>query len=368
MGAAACAWLSRRGARVLGLEQFTRGHDKGSSHGGSRVVRETYFESADYVPLVRRAMAQFRELEEIWSERLFHHCGVLYMGEPEGSVIRGVTHSAEKHGIPIDRLGAAELRQRFPMFSMQDGATAVFEPGGGFVRPERCVRAWLRLAEGHGAVIREGECVERIEERGHQVDVETDAEIYAADSVIVTGGAWTARLVPELASLLRPTRQPLAWIKPSGDPADGDARRCPVWFTEDGARGPFYGIPTADDQDPPLGLKIARHVPGETVDPDAPCANVTEGERSDLEDAMRRLVPGAAGRATTATTCFYTMTPDEHFIIDRAPFWRRTLVACGFSGHGFKFAPVVGEILADLALDGSTRQPCDFLRYSRFDA
>jgi len=337
------------------------------------VVRETYFESSDYVPLVRRAMDQFRELEELTGERLLRRCGVLYLGDPGGAVMRGVGESADRHALAIERLDEGTLRRRFPMFAMPEGAQAIFEPGGGFVRPERCIRAWLRLAEGHGASIREGERVESIEEGAKSVVVETDAERYEAGAVIITAGAWTSQLLPRLGRLLRATRQPLAWIEPdagangaAGAGGAGDAVSCPVWFIEDGDRGPFYGVPTADDQDPPHGLKVARHVPGESIDPDAPRAEVTEHERRDLEDAMRRLVPGAAGRATAAATCLYTMTPDEHFIIDRAPERRRTFVACGFSGHGFKFAPVIGEILADLVQKGSTELPCGFLRASRF--
>jgi len=365
MGSAACASLARRGAQVLGIEQFTRGHDRGSSHGGSRIYRESYFEADDYVPLLRRAGELWEELEEISRERLLHRCGALYLGDPQGEVITGVARSAARHGVTIESLTTDEVTVRFPMFSPPAGSAALWEPRAGFVRPERAVHALLRLAEGHGAQILEGERVLGIKEHGRSVTVETDAGEYEGGSLVLTGGAWTAKLAPTLAPLLRPTRQALAWIDPGAGLDAADASRCPVWFIEDGAKGGFYGVPMASDQAPPRGLKVARHLPGKAADPDVPQEPATDAERRDLEEAMATFLPGVAGPVSATATCLYTMSPDGHFIIDRVPDARRMFMACGFSGHGFKFAPVVGEVLAQLALEGRNPHPIEFLRMAR---
>lgn len=372
MGAAACAHLAQAGMRVLGIEQFTRGHDRGSSHGGSRVVRWTYFEHPSYVPLLARARALWAEIEDLTREQLIHHCGVLYAGRPTGSVLRGVRTSALENDIELQSLGEAELRHRFPQFALPEGFAALFEPGAGFVRPEAAVLAHLRFAEGHGATILEGERVESIEERQGSVCVETVAEEYEAAAVVVTTGAWVGRLLRPLGTLLRPTRQVLAWIDPGERAGAGHESRCPVWFIEDGPRGAFYGVPTtahrsvAQEERLPRGLKVARHLPGDAVDPDVPRREPSREETADLEEAMRRLVPGAAGEIVGAATCMYTMTPDEHFIVDAAPGSSRIFVASGFSGQGFKFAPVIGEILTGLVARGGSGHDIEFLRLARF--
>jgi len=373
MGASACAHLAREGLRVLGIEQFTRAHDRGSSHGGSRVVRWTYFEHASYVPLLTRARALWSELEELSHEQLIHRCGVLYAGDPAGEVLRGVRSSAREHDIELTELERDELRRRFPQFAIPEGAAAVFEPGAGFVRPEAAVCAQLRLAEGHGATLLEGERVERIEERAGSVMVESVAEQYEAAAVVVTAGAWTGRLLLACGAVLQPTRQVIAWIDPGAHAAAADESKCPVWFIEDGPRGAFYGVPVSARREGtaeaafPAGVKVARHMPGRCVDPDAPRHAPTAEELTDLADAMRRLVPGASGEISGAANCMYTMTPDAHFIVDSAPGSNRVFIAAGFSGHGFKFAPVIGEILTGLVTRGGTGHDIDFLRARRFD-
>lgn len=366
MGAAASLALARRGAEVLAIEQFTRGHDRGSSHGGSRVHRESYFEADAYVPLLQRAGELWEELEELSGERLLHRCGVLYIGDPQGEVMRGVARAASKHGLQVEALCASEVLERFPMFMPPAGTAALWEPRAGFLRPERAVRAMLRLAGGHGATVLEGERVERIDRRDGVIMVETDADEYAARSLVVTAGPWCGALLPDLAPLLKPTRQTIAWIDPGERAAIADESRCPVWFVEDGGHGGFYGVPTAADQEPPRGLKVAHHLPGAATTPDAPRSPVTEAERIILETAMRRLLPGLAGPAIATATCLYTMSPDAHFIVDRVAGLPRSFVACGFSGHGFKFAPTIGEVLAQLVLDGRSEHSIDFLSLGRF--
>ncbi|MBX3354555.1 MAG: N-methyl-L-tryptophan oxidase [Phycisphaeraceae bacterium] len=378
MGSAACASLAASGLRVLGLEQFTRGHDRGSSHGGSRVVRWTYFEDPAYMPLLMRAREGWAEVEATSGQRLLDLCGVVYVGDPKGEVLEGVRRSGRDYGIAVEELDRDACRERLPWFAVPEGAAAILEPGGGFVRPEAAILAQLRLAEGHGAVIQEGEKVESIEEHGASVRVETVAEEYDAAAVVVTAGAWTGRLARACGADLRPTRQVMAWIdgskaasESSMPPARADM---PVWFFEDGPRGPFYGIPDrgasserASGPFPP-GAKVARHLPGEAIDPDAPRRAPTDEEVADLADAMRRLVPGASGPVSGSALCMYTMTADANFIIDRVPGTRAIFLAAGFSGHGFKFAPVVGEILTGLVARGGTGYDIGFLRADRFRA
>lgn len=336
------------------------------------MVRWTYFEHPSYLPLLARARMRWEELEELARVKLIHRCGVLYAGEPGGEVIKGVRRSAAEFGIEIAELDAPAMRSRFPQFALPEGMAAVLEPGAGFVRPEAAVLAQLRLAEGHGATLHEGERVEQITEIGGSVQVETDAEVYHAGAVVVTAGAWSGRLASSCRADLRPTRQVMAWIDAGERAPLASEPHCPVWFIEDGARGAFYGIP-AWSRDPrsleahlPIGAKVARHLPGETIDPDAARRAPTEEEVADLRDAMDRLVPGARGVVSGAAHCMYTMSPDSHFIVDRVPGMQRTYLAAGFSGHGFKFAPVIGEILAGLVLRGGTGHDIHFLRAGRF--
>lgn len=368
MGAAAAFHLASRGASVLVLEQFLRGHARGSSHGGSRVVRRAYFEHPDYVPLLRVAMDDWEDLQSRTGARLLHRCGVLYGGDPDGRVIRGSAESAGRHGIPFELLDADEAMRRWPQFRLPPGMAALWEPEAGFVRPEASVCAFLRLAEGHGAVVQEGERVESFEEAGRTIHLETDAQRYECERLVVAAGAWTGALCQVLGVPLRPTRQVMGWVEPEGPEAQSASHesRLPVWLLEDGPAGPLYGIPTADGQGEPGGVKVAHHLPGPMIDPDAGAAPPSPREREVLQRDVARMVPGIAGPVRHATTCIYTMSPDEHFVLDRLPGHRRTFVAAGFSGHGFKFAPVIGRALADLALEAETELPIGFLSWRRF--
>lgn len=365
MGAAACLELARRGKRVLGLEQHRLGHDLGSSHGGSRIVRDCYFEAPDYVPLLLRCRSGWERLERESGRRIVHRCGVLYLGASESEVIRESARSGTAFDVPFESLDAAGVCARFPQFRMPDGWHAIFEPGAGFARPERAVRTASDLAMRAGAILREGLRVLGWQETTTGIRVQTDAGVFEAGSLVLTAGAWTAGMATALGVPMVPLRVPIAWLQPR------DEQLCrvptmPVWYIDRPGQSGLYGVPIAPDQGSPHGVKVAMHGDGVVVDPDAPRRQASPDELEAIRGATDGFLPCAAGAVTAGSTCLYTMSPDGHFVVDRLPGCRSVFVACGFSGHGFKFMPVIGEALADLATTGSTALPIGFLATGRF--
>lgn len=364
MGAAACLELSRRGQRVLGLERFVVGHGRGSSHGGSRIVRECYFEHSDYVPLLLACRGGWDRLEAESGERLVHRCGLLYASGPGGVVVRNSFENGRRHGVACERWTAVEAMRRFSQFRLPSDWEALFEPAAGFVRPERAVRASVRRACELGAQVREGVRVLRWSEQGGGVRVETSLGDFHAGSLLLTAGAWMPGLAAELGVALQPQRVVIAWLGPR-DPAACSSERMPAWYLDRPGSSGLYGIPTASDQGEPGGVKVARHGDGTQVDADQVPA-VVPWELEALRSATEGFLPCAAGSVRSGATCLYTMSPDGHFVVDRMPGCSRTFAACGFSGHGFKFMPVMGQALADLACRGETALPIGFLNAGRF--
>jgi sarcosine oxidase len=377
MGSAACWMLARQGVSVLGLERHAIAHAWGSSHGGTRIFREAYFEHADYVPLLRRARVGFEALEEASGEAIFEGCGVLLVGAPDSPIIQQSQAAARQHGIAVERLDAETLSARYPQLAAPEGApprTGLWEPGGGFVRPERAIRAMAGGARRHGAEIQEGAVVRRLRERIGEVEIElADGQRIVAGRAIVSGGAWaTGLLSPVLARPLPliPTREVQFWMNPKVAAAAG-VDRLPAWLLDYGTPAPLYGIPMdprALDGEPGSGMtKLAVHGSGAPCDPDTVERAVTPQARSEIVELARQQLPGLPGTLGAASVCLYTNTPDGHFVIDRSP-GGRVAFACGFSGHGFKFASVIGEILTDLVLDREPSLPLAFLRADRFSA
>ncbi len=368
MGSAALWHLARRGARVLGIEQFSRGHDRGSSHGGSRIIRFAYFEHCDYVPLLRRSDVLWNEIEERSGAKLVHRCGVLYGGARASEVIAGVKHSSRLHGIAIESIDPAQIGNRFPAFTKcaEPIAEFLFEPNAGFVRPERAICAMLDDAQRNGAIIREGEIVEEWQERGEYVEVTAGGATHLARELVLCPGAWTPELARAIDVPLINTRQVIGWITPRHK-SRGESQVMPAFFIERENGVPMYGVPMASDQGTPSGIKVGFHGGGEKCSADSIDRVVRLDEVKAIEAAFARAAPEVAGEVTASSVCMYTNTPDGHFVIDRMPGCQRTSIACGFCGHGFKFAPVVGEILADFAMNGRTDLPADFLRRKRFD-
>jgi sarcosine oxidase len=361
MGSSAAYELARRGRRVLGLEQYPLGHDRGSSHGLTRVIRKAYFEHPDYVPLLHRAYERWYDLEQLSGVHLLTECGCLNIGTPASEIVSGVRRAAELHRLPIENLSAAELRRRYPPFRFGDEYVGVMEQDGGFLRVEPCVLAYVDAARKLGADLRDQTPVLSWEAKGSGVVVETAAERFSAERLIITAGAWASQVLRSLGLPLVVRRKVLFWM---GTRDDRRFRRdvFPVYLAELPA-GFYYGFPVAD----PLGHKVARHDGGdEVIDPAAVNRNISSADESDCRAFVQSHLPDVNGPVNRARVCLYTMTPDQHFIIDLHPEHPNVAIAAGFSGHGFKFASVVGEVLADLAERGRTDFPIGLFRIGRF--
>lgn len=357
-GSAAAYHLARRRLRVLGLERFDPVHDKGSSHGHTRIIRQAYFEHPDYVPLLLRAYELWEELERAGGERLLLVTGGLMVGPPEGELVAGSLASARAHGLPHEVLDPAEVRARFPAFHLGEGEVALYEPRAGVLFPEACVRAHQAQARASGAELRFGVRVVDWESDGRKVTVRTGSGTEEAAHLVLAAGPW----MPQLARLpvrLWVERQVVFWFRPRR-PEWFAPERFPVfvWETPDGF---FYGIPAVAGR----GFKAARHHAGRPVDPDQ-VPPPQEEEAEWLRAQLARRLPDADGGVEGAATCLYTNTPDEHFLVDRHPHFPNVVVCSACSGHGFKFTSVVGEVVADLVSEGSTRLPVGFLSASRF--
>lgn len=354
MGAATAWRLAQRGVQVSGFDAFDPPHDLGSSHGQSRVIRSAYYEGPEYVPLVQEGFELWRELEEqtppSGEDGLLRMTGALMIGRPGGELIDGTLSSARRHGLAHRVLDAGELRDRFPQLRPTEGEVGVLEPAAGVLDPERCVTALLTAARRHGATLATRTPVEAVEPHGEGVRVHTATGAIDADQAVIAAGARVTRLVPELAGHLSVERQVTAWF-PVGVAHGFDPVVFPVFLHElDGGRL-LYGIPAVDGRT----VKIAVHHGGSDVDPD----DVPPPGEADLEPLRDYVVDRLAGvvpRVDRAAVCHYTNTPDGHFLVDRLPSCSRILVVSACSGHGFKFATVLGDAVADLVVDGRTRR------------
>lgn len=365
MGSAALRELSHRGLRVLGIERFTPGHNGGSSHGATRVIRLGYFEHPSYVPLLRRSYELWRELEGLSGRKLLQITGIAEIGPPEGPLIKGVLASVRAHALRRELLSAKELMRRFPAFRLPSEYTAVVQPDGGFLAAEPSIHAMLALAKNAGAEIRTGETIRTIEPSSTGVRIITDQACIEAGAAVVAVGpwinSWIKSLLPNLRPPLRVTRQVLAWFAP-GDPALFQPGRFPVFLLES-RHGMHYGFPLDGD-----GLvKIAKHHHrDETVEPETCDRTISIADENVIRAALVDHLPDANGRLATAARCLYTVAPDGDFVIDRLPHHPHVVIASPCSGHGFKFAPVIGEILADLVTKCAPRHEIGRFSLKRF--
>lgn len=368
MGSAACYYLSRAGANVLGLEQFSITHGQGSHAGQSRIIRKAYFEHPDYVPLLHRAYENWQELEAITGYQVFFKTGLFYAGPRHHELIDGTIRSAQIHAIELDRLDTSKRNQNFPQFQLSENAITLLEPNAGFVTPERAILLFVEQAIRHGATIKSHQQVTWWKNLGTHVEVTTADETYRCDKLVVTAGPWASKILPSVGKHLKVTRQVVAWFKPRKWEMF-EFGRFPCWLVaEEGIPGAFYGFPIlpAANFGPPVGLKVAYHYPGLRVDPDHVNRTDTSQEVNVLTNAVKRFMPQGFDQLLSVKTCLYTNSTDEHFVLDFLPNTdQKVVVATGFSGHGFKFSSVVGEILRDLALKGTTTQPIGFLRLAR---
>ncbi len=363
MGTAAAFELARRGRRVLGLEQFRPGHDRGSSHGQTRVIRKAYYEHPDYVPLLHRTYTRWYDLEQRCGRHLLTECGCLSIGPADGELVAGVRHAAAEHHLPVETLTAAEQRRRFPALRFDDDQVAVLEPQAGFLYVEDCVCAYAEESRRLGAELHEDEPALSWSATAGGVVVQTRQQTYTADRLVITAGAWAGAVLRDLGLPLTVLRKVLFWF---GTADDRLLRRdvFPIYMAETPA-GFYYGFPVLD----PSGHKVARHDGGDPVaDPAAVDRTVPEAEEVDCRAFLRAHLPVVDGPRRREKVCLYTMTPDQHFILDRHPAYAQVAIGAGFSGHGFKFAAVVGEILADLVEQGRTDLPIGRFRLDRFGA
>lgn len=361
MGSAVLRSLAARGVRALGIERFEPGHDRGSSHGATRIIRLSYFEHPSYVRLLREAYPLWRELEAKAGRQLLHVTGIVEIGKPDSALVRGTLAAAREHTLPHEVLSAVELMRRYPAFRVPPEFIAVAQPDGGFVEAEPTVAAQVALARAAGAEIRISTTVRAIEPRKDGVRVVTDDDAINAATVVVAAGARVTKLLPNLLVKLRATRQVLAWFEPR-QPEMFDPVRCPVFLIE-GPHGTHYGFPLQAG----AGVKVAQHHHfDETVDPDDYDRNVSSSDEAAIRAAVADYLPAANGKLNAATTCLYTMAPDGDFIIDTQPDEPRVIIVSACSGHGFKFAPLIGEIVAELATTGSTTRDIARFRLSRF--
>jgi sarcosine oxidase len=360
-GSAAAASLARRGWRVIGVERFEPGHDRGSSHGATRIIRQGYFEHPSYVPLVRAAYPLWRELAMEAGQPLIDITGIVEIGAPDSDLVAGTLAASRLHGLAHDVLEAGALRRRFPLFQVPDHYIAVFQPDGGFLRAESAIHALLARARATGAELRTRETVRAIEPHSAGVRVVTTRGVINAGCAVVSVGPWAKALLPGLTVPIRVTRQVLGWFAPR-DPALFSKDRFPVFLLEN-SHGMFYGFP-----DDGMGtVKVAKHHHAdETVDPDRCDRVVSATDEAMIRSCLAAHLPAANGPLVAATTCLYTMTPDGDFILDRLPGDDRVIVASPCSGHGFKFAPVIGEIIADLATRGATAHDISRFAIGRF--
>jgi sarcosine oxidase len=359
MGSATVLELARRGARVLGLERHGPAHALGSSHGASRIYRQSYLEDPAYVPLLVRAWDQWSRLMADSGSDVFVPTGGLYVGRSDGPTFGGSLRSAEQWDLPHEVLDAAGVARRFPTFRLAEDELALYEERAGYARPEAAVAAQLELAARAGAELRFHEPVLSWD-AGPPAAVRTASEVHEAGTLVLTPGAWA----PALAKLDVPMvveRQVMHWVAPAGP--IGPYERNPVFICGDDDQ--VYGFPAIDGPDG--GVKVSFFRAGEPTDPDTVDRTIRPAEIEELRRRAAEVFPGLTGPSVAATVCLYTTTPDHHFVIGPHPAAPgNVVVACGFSGHGFKFVPVVGEILADLALDGSTRHPIVLFDPRRF--
>jgi sarcosine oxidase len=351
MGSSTALHLAARGHHILGFDQFTPPHSYGSSHGQTRIIRQSYWEDPRYVPLLLRAYELWRRLEVDTSQSLLHITGGLMIGRADGDLVTRSTASAERFALPHEVLSAAQIRRSYPAFRIDDDWVALWERNAGYLLAEACVAQQLQQSALAGAELHFNERVmEWIALPGGGVRVRTARKTYAADHLVITAGPWAPQILQELNLPLSITRQVVFRFEPVGDIELFRRERMPVYIREMEKDQPLlYGFPlTGPDSE---GVKVSLHGSNQYCTPETVDREIRAQDERVIRERLAEALPLLAGRLLHAETCLYTMTPDEHFVIDKHPEFSQVTLAAGFSGHGFKFASVLGEVLADLATD-----------------
>jgi sarcosine oxidase len=361
MGSATVFHLARRGWRVLGLERFDVLHSFGSSHGLTRIIRLAYSEHPSYVPLLRRAYELWHELESLDDRKLLFTTGNLEGGLADGEVFRGAVKAAQLHGLQFEALTGEEVGRRWPGYRLPSELQVMFQPDGGFLASEECILSHVRQALAQGATIHWREAAVEWGVTDDGAWVRTDRGRYEAGRLVFCAGSWSAKLIPELSALAVPERQVLAWLQPTR-PELFRLGNFPVFYLQV-EEGRFYGFPEWGIP----GFKFGRyHHLEEQVDPDSMDREPNSRDEELLRGFARRYFPDGEGPTVALKACLFTNTPDEHFVLDLHPSYPQIAIAAGFSGHGYKFCSVVGEIMADLVQEGETRHDVSLFRLGRF--
>lgn len=345
MGSATLFHLAQRGIRAVGLDRYGPPHVLGSTHGLSRIIRESYYEHPRYVPLVQRAYELWSDLERRSARRLFHQTGGLMIGRRDGVLVSGAMRSAGEHQLQHELLSAQDVNRRFPAFTVPGDMVGFFEPRAGVLDPEGCVDAHLRLAEALGAEVHPNEPVTEWSAAGGRVRVTTAQAEYDAGRIAICAGAWTPDLLDGDDLSLRVERQVMHWFTPARGAEQLNIARCPIAMTEYDADRIFYFVPDNGD-----GVKAAIHHEGEITHPDRVRRDVDAKEAEPVRRLLARYLPGANGELRGSATCLYTDTADGHFLITPHSRDAEALVVSACSGHGFKFASAIGEAVADLLM------------------
>ncbi|MBA62222.1 MAG: N-methyl-L-tryptophan oxidase [Planctomycetaceae bacterium] len=359
-GSAALYHLARRGLNVGGLDRFPIAHDRGSSHGHTRLIRESYFEHPSYVPLVQRAFELWEQLSVDHGRDVYYQTGIIEAGPDDGELVAGVLASAAKHGLDVEQFTSQQAAQRWPQFAFAPEHSVVYEQRAGFLLVEQCVSAHVELAQWAGAETFCNQTIKSIESATDVVRVMTEQGEFTADRVIVTLGSWVGDLIPELSEQLTVLRKPLHWFR-ADESLYSRKSGCPSFLFETES-GHYYGFPASDWR----GLKVARHTGGDVVDnPLTVNRELDREERDDVQRFLKKHLPGVTDASTDHTVCMYTMSPDGHFIIDRCEDDPRIVYAAGLSGHGFKFTAALGEVLADLVTGSKSSYDLSFFSRNR---
>jgi sarcosine oxidase len=369
-GSAALYHAAARGLRVLGLEQFSVAHDRGSSHGETRIIRKAYFEHPDYVPLLVSAYELWRQLEAERGCSLMHLCGLMLAGPPEGEAIAGAQLASRLHDVPLETVAPREAQRRYSGFRFPQSFQVMYEPEAGYLEVEACVRAHVDAALARGAVLSTDEVVHEWQLLGNTVRVRTSKNQYQAAALVITAGPWASQLLHGLALPLEIVRKPVFWFPAKSAASALDAHAATGRGLDEGAPtfffempfGQFYGFPSLDGRT----VKVAEHTGGQAVaDPLRVERRVSPADSELLARFVRECMPQLDPEPTRNSVCMYTLTPDRHFIVDRHPTHAPVVFGAGFSGHGFKFTPVIGQALIELATEGRSRHPIGFLSASR---
>ena len=365
MGSATAWRLASRGQRVIGFDRFRPPHMFGSTHGDTRGIREAYYEGPAYVPFVRRAYELWDELAGEIGRPIFTQTGALSLGTDNASLVQGVLASAHAHDIPVEQMDAAELRHRYPGIAASDDLVGVLEQRGGMIEIDPALNGQLDQAARHGAELHFDEPVEKwlpaeMDDLESPIIINTAKGQYEAERMIVTAGAWNAGLLGKLNLPLTVTRQVMFWFEPKRHPEQFEVGALPFWMWERGPQDFAYGFPNVGK-----GFKLGHHQPLDEVEPSGYNRELIEADEANVRDWLARTFPDVGGKLLRAETCLYTHTPDAHFLIDIHPKRPNIVLASPCSGHGFKFAPAIGEALADLSMHRKTEHDLHLFRIDR---